>query len=47
MTVKELIEELKCYQDNQKVWISIAGKYLQVESVEVEELINDDDVVLG
>lgn len=47
MTVAELIEELKCYKPEQKVWIRVAGDFRQVSQVDEDELINDDDLVIS
>jgi sulfur carrier protein ThiS len=46
-TVKELIEELKCYEDDKKVWLSYKGAFVPVLRVEQKEIINEDDIVIG
>jgi hypothetical protein len=51
MTVKELIEELKNYDENAKVWISVdngkvVNEYFSVDYVDNEVVVNDNDVVL-
>lgn len=43
MTVKELIEELKCYEEDKEVWIMIDGSYVKVDEVDLD---GEDDFVV-
>lgn len=46
-TVKELIEELQSYEDDQKVWMTTGdGRYIPVDRIDRIELINDNDITL-
>ncbi len=44
MTVKELIEELQCYEEDKEVWISIDRDYTAVHEVDLDD--EDDFVVI-
>lgn len=46
MTVKELIEELRNYEQNKTVWICVDDKYTLVKGVDTEEVVGDDNVVI-
>lgn len=46
MTVKELIDELQCYEEDKIVWFKVDGQYILVNRVDQEEVENDDDIVI-
>lgn len=37
MTVKELIEELKCFEEDKEVWLKIDGNYSSVNEVDLDD----------
>lgn len=45
-TVKELIEELQCYEEHKKVWIKMDGFCKLVKGVDLEEVRNGEDIVI-
>lgn len=46
MTVKELIEELKCYEENSRVWIAINERVERVTKVDQTEITMNDDIII-
>jgi hypothetical protein len=46
MTVKELIEELKCYEEDKVVWICVHDHYKLVHEVDLDETVGEEDLVI-
>lgn len=47
LTVKELIEELKCYEGDSKAWVWVNGLYVAVTGIDQQEVENDDDIIIS